>query len=303
MPRKKTHSEFIIQANKIHHNKYNYIEQYVSDDVKLNIKCPIHGLFYQLPSSHLQGCGCPKCANEYTSNLLKKTNDTFLHEARLIHGDKYIYEEQYKGSRVKIKIRCNIHGIFEQTPDKHLHSTGCPKCSGRIRKTKEEFISEATIIHNNKYKYPGIYINARTDIQIECPKHGIFLQVPDVHLNGSGCPTCSSNSSKLEMQWLDSLGLPNDNIHRHCKIYIHNSYIKPDGFDPKTNTIYEFYGDYFHGNPQKYNRNDINIKNNKTFGELYQKTLEREELIKSSGYNLISIWESEWKALQKVINE
>jgi len=31
-----------------------------------------------------------------------------------------------------------------------------------------------------------------------------------------------------------------------------------------------------------------------THGELYQKTLEKEEILRKSGYDVISMWESEW---------
>lgn len=291
---RKTHIQFIEKANIKHNNKYNYPETYAGDAVKINIKCPIHGIFSQIPSSHLQGCGCPKCANELCAKLFTTGYDKFIEKSAIIHNNKYKYPGEYKSSRTKIDIECSIHGIFKQTPDKHLQGNGCPKCAGTIRKTKEEFVAEAVIVHNGKYSYPGAYINARTDIIIECPKHGVFPQVPDAHLNGVGCPTCSSNSSKSEMKWLDSLGIPNDNVHRHCRIYIGDTYIKPDGFDPNTNTIYEFYGDYFHGNPNVYDLKMINHKNGKTLEELYRKTLEREKLIVQAGYKIISIWEYDW---------
>lgn len=70
--------------------------------------------------------------------------------------------------------------------------------------------------------------------------------------------------------------------------------LKADGYCQETNTIYEFYGDYWHGNPLKYHSNRLNITLNKSMGELYQKTIEREHLIKSLGYNLITIWESDF---------
>lgn len=296
---KKTHAQFVFEANKKHNNKYCYPESYKGDSIKIEIKCPIHGIFKQIPGSHLRGHGCSKCAREYSRKLFAKDFDNFIIEANSVHNNIYEYVGTYTNAKSKIEIKCYIHGIFKQTPDKHLRGNGCPKCAGTERKTKEEFVNQALLIHNAKYTYPGEYINARTNIEIECKKHGIFLQVPNVHLNGSGCPTCSSNSSKPEMQWLDSLGIPNDNKHRHCKIYIGKSYIKPDGFDPNTNTIYEFYGDYFHGNPLVYNADVINHKNKKTCGELYKKTLERAISIKDAGYNLVFIWESDWKNKEK----
>jgi hypothetical protein len=292
---KKTNLQFVEQANKIHRNKYKYPYTYCGDSIKIGIECPIHGIFEQIPSSHLQGCGCPNCAIEYRKNLFRKSSEDFIKKANIIHNNKYIYLEDYKGSKIKIKIHCKIHDMFLQTPDKHLQGNGCPKCAGTVKKTKLQFVKEANAIHNDKYTYPGEYLNARTDIEISCRKHGSFWQCPDSYLNGVGCPTCSSNSSKPEMEWLDSLGISNDNIHRHCRIYMNDSYIKPDGFDPQTNTIYEFYGDYFHGNPKIYDAETMNHKNNKRCGDLYKDTMVREKMIKNAGYNLVSIWESDWK--------
>jgi len=40
--------------------------------------------------------------------------------------------------------------------------------------------------------------------------------------------------------------------------------------------------------------NKTNKHNKKTFGELYDKTLKKEKLIKSAGYNLITIWENDY---------
>ena len=55
--------------------------------------------------------------------------------------------------------------------------------------------------------------------------------------------------------------------------------------------MYEFYRTVFHGDHRYLDANDINPINKKTYGELYNKTLEREKLIKDAGYNLITIWE------------
>ena len=65
-------------------------------------------------------------------------------------------------------------------------------------------------------------------------------------------------------------------------IKIEDSHIRADGFDPITNTVYEFYGDYWHGNPFIYNQNDINKVNKKSFGQLYKETRNREKEFKKS---------------------
>ncbi len=69
---------------------------------------------------------------------------------------------------------------------------------------------------------------------------------------------------------------------------------KADGYCAETNTIYEFYGDYWHGNPKVYESEYWNKTLNTTMGELYQKTIERENKIKELGYNIVTMWESDW---------
>ena len=76
---------------------------------------------------------------------------------------------------------------------------------------------------------------------------------------------------------------------------------KADGYCKETNTIYEFHGDYGHGNPNIYHGSQFNKTTKRTFGELYQSTISKEQQIKDMGFNLITIWESEWIKLNKSI--
>ena len=46
-------------------------------------------------------------------------------------------------------------------------------------------------------------------------------------------------------------------------INVNKKYYLVDGYNDKTKTIYEFYGDYWHGNPNRYKREDINVINKK----------------------------------------
>ena len=56
----------------------------------------------------------------------------FIEKARMMHGDKYDYSAvAYINAKTKVRIGCPIHGMFEQTPDKHLHCVNaCPVCAG-----------------------------------------------------------------------------------------------------------------------------------------------------------------------------
>jgi hypothetical protein len=77
-------------------------------------------------------------------------------------------------------------------------------------------------------------------------------------------------------------------------LFKNNKTIKFDGYDSKTNTVYEFLGNFWHGNPEIYNQDDVNPVNKKKFGDLYKNTIERENNIKNAGYNLITIWEKDF---------
>lgn len=62
------------------------------------------------------------------------------------------------------------------------------------RKTTEQFIEEAKKIHGNKYDYSLVeYKNNSTKVKIICPKHGIFEQKPDAHIQNNGCYMCNES--------------------------------------------------------------------------------------------------------------
>jgi hypothetical protein len=57
-----TTSRFIKIASVTHNGFYDYsLVDYVKNTVKVEIICPLHGVFYQRPSNHLNGSGCPVC--------------------------------------------------------------------------------------------------------------------------------------------------------------------------------------------------------------------------------------------------
>ena len=182
--------EFIKKANEVHGGKYGYSKvNYVNNRTKVTIICPIHGEFEQVPSSHLNGHGCPKCGET------KSNTEEFIEKANEVHGGKYGYSKvNYVNVKTKVTIICQKHGEFEQLPNNHLRGAGCPKCAGTAKSNTEEFIEKANEIHGLKYDYSKInYVNSRTKVTIICQKHGEFEQLPSNHLSGRGCPKCGKN--------------------------------------------------------------------------------------------------------------
>jgi hypothetical protein len=61
------------------------------------------------------------------------------------------------------------------------------------RLTSEEFAERSRTVHGPVYDYSQVkYQTSHTKVYIICPVHGPFLQKPNAHLNGQGCPDCGN---------------------------------------------------------------------------------------------------------------
>jgi very-short-patch-repair endonuclease len=195
-----TTEEFIKKAKEVHGEKYDYSEtKYVKSNMKVTIRCPIHSYFRQIPNSHIQGSGCPRCGQIVTNIKQTLTTEDFLERAKKVHGDLYDYSKTvYVGIYEKIEIICKKHGSFFIQPNKHINSgQGCPRCVGKNR-TTEDIVQEFRVVHGDIYDYSKVvYTGVYDKVEIICEKHGSFHQDPHHHLNSqTGCPKC--NSSKGE---------------------------------------------------------------------------------------------------------
>lgn len=230
----------------------------------------------------------------------KLTTESFIVKSHKIHGDKYDYSKvEYINNRFKIEINCFKHGSFYQTPNNHLRNRGCFKCSKIKKLTQKEFIDRAKLVHDEFYNYSKVdYINHKTKVIITCPEHGDFLQNTNHHLRGNGCSKCCNYISNPEIEFLNYLGIPDTEKTRQVKILGKNV----DGFNPVTNTIYEFLGDYYHGNPSVYESTKYNPTCNKTFGELYTNTIKKFNVL-SEYYDVKYIWESDWKKFKAGLDQ
>lgn len=203
---KRTFTDFIALAQQVHGQKYDYsTATYLNSPTPLQIICPEHGAFMQSPSNHLAGKGCRKCASKAAGDRYRKSGDVFVQESRKVHGDRYDYSESvYKTARMKLAIRCKIHGQFEQVPYVHLKGAGCPICAkeavGRAHRTSQkQFIEQGIEKYGEKFDYSLIqYVNAWTPVVIGCPAHGAFSQTPAAHLHNTtyGCPKCASDDAR-----------------------------------------------------------------------------------------------------------
>jgi hypothetical protein len=161
----------------------------------------------------------------------------------------------------------------------------------------DEFIRRSVIVHGDRYNYDGVkYIDNHTKVDIVCPIHGMFSQQPRTHLKGRGCPYCSKWVSNGELEFLSCIGIPMSPNNRQVRI---GKYFVDGLLDT---TVYEFLGDYWHGNLNIYDSNDVNRNVNQTFGELHRKTVNKFDYLIQHNFAVKFIWECDWNKWKKARN-
>lgn len=130
--------------------------------------------------------------------------------------------------------------------------------------------------------------------------HGWMAKPSNILNRHTGCSQCRTPSySKKAVRWLEERRIMDGVDIQHAEnggeFTIPGTTIKVDGYSRTTNTIYEFYGDIFHGNPARFAHDcKCSPYHNLTAGQLYQRTLEKENRILEHGYTLITIWETDY---------
>jgi len=285
--KKLTKEEFIIKAINIHSDEYDYsLVNYINNQIKIDIICLKHGMFKQKPNNHLNGHICPKCS---AIKKMEKNKKYFITKAINIHGNKYDYSNiDYMGALSCVNIVCPTHGVFQQYANNHLSGQGCPKCGIKKRNIGnrlgiKKFIEKAKKVHGNKYDYSNVnYISTSDYVIIICPEHGTFVQFPNNHLKGCGCPLCKESIGEkkiAEFLLKNSIKFEREKKFDNCKN------IKKLAFDfylPEQKTLIEFDGvqhflpfDYY-GGEERLCRQKINDNI-------------KDEFAKMNNYNLLRI--------------
>lgn len=201
--RLRTTEEFIRSSIVIHKNKYDYSQVvYKNGYTKVDILCPVHGVFSQTPKHHLKGNGCLQCARILRGIEHRKYDaDSYFKTVHDKYGDDFDYSRSvFTTLYDKIQIRCRTHDIvFFQIAGNHLIYRGCPECKkNAIKLSQSEFLDRARKIHGDTYDYScTVYENQKTKINIICRIHGKFFQNPGDHLQGNGCPICASKKTGM----------------------------------------------------------------------------------------------------------
>lgn len=235
--------------------------------------------------------------------------------ANSIYGDKYDYSKVvYLTSKQKVNIFCNeCKTCFSVTPNNHLNPNNYAECTRCRRVTLprsrnrtslrtptslpfSKFVTRSIEVHGSEYEYhEDSYSKLTSKTSITHVKCGTtFLQRGTHHVSGHRCPTCFSKTfvSRGETSWLNSLNVPIS--QRNIWLTLTSGRrINVDGI--VENTIYEFYGTNIHADPRVHEPNTWSKLHNCYMSEVYTATIERERQIILDGYELVTMWELDWK--------
>lgn len=113
-----------------------------------------------------------------------------------------------------------------------------------------KFISEADKIHNSFYDYSlVVFGDYKSKIKIICPKHGIFEQLPRLHLKGQKCKQCALKQ-RAEKKKLTKETFIQKSEEKHGKLYDYSKVIYTKAIEPVI-IICKIHGE-FHQKPSEH---------------------------------------------------
>lgn len=193
---KKTPETFKKEVFALTGDEYEVIGKYSNSRTKIPMKHTNCGLIYEVkPNDFLNGRRCPKCFGK-----MKKSTDVFRKEVFELVGDEYSVSSEYINNKTKIKM---VHEIcsfeYDVVPSSFLRGIRCPKCSGKMKKTTEQYKKEVYDLVGDEYEILGEYKNAITKIKTKHENCGnIYSVKPSGFLSGDRCPKCGGSLKKTD---------------------------------------------------------------------------------------------------------
>ena len=196
----KNYKRFLEEAFKLHGDKYTYHNDYVCSRTKIRITCIKHNEdFYQLPSAHLQGQGCPLCGAESAVANTTTSDEDF--EAKWLSFNKNTKLSYVKNSFTKyhdpVSFFCEEHGEFTTNSGAVFKESVCKLCNKEHNRklAEQKFLEKSKRLYPDQFDYSLMeYKDNRSKVTLICRDHG-EIQVSVMHHlselgHGSGCIEC-----------------------------------------------------------------------------------------------------------------
>lgn len=182
----KVAESFIEKSKEIHGDAYDYSKViYGGAKTKVTIICKECGTeFYQTPTNHLKGHGCPLCSKKKQGLSRRLKKEDFIEKSNIVHDFKYkdgygLIPDTFTWNE-KLPIVCPSHGLFYQERLAHMQGHGCPYCAtsnGEIEVKK--ILDRMRILYIQQKKIPNespLCDNKNIYVDFYLPRHNAIIE-------------------------------------------------------------------------------------------------------------------------------
>ena len=275
-------------------------------------------------NNRVYGQGCPCCAGREVceDNCLATLFPNIAKEWHSTKNGKKTPENVLGGTNDKYWWICDKKHEWEASVSNRTQKgSGCLVCAGHLvcenncLATKfPELVKEWDNDMNGDMTPYNVTPYSHNYAHWKCNKsHKWEVQIYN-RSRGHGCPHCEQKHySKIAIRWLDEISDTEGIYIQHAenggeyKIKVGKKRISVDGYCKENNTIYSYFGCYWHSCCHKDCRfhvekceDDMNFSCGNTFKKLYKDTKRRTMKLKKLGYNVITIQECEHKKQIKI---
>jgi hypothetical protein len=241
------------------------------------------------------GNGCPYCANRKVcnDNSLKTLRPEIAKQWHPTKNGILTPDDVTVCAGVEVWWVCEKGHEWKTYIYNRTKGVGCPYCSNKkickdnsLATCNSELAKQWHPTKNKTLTPHNVAPHSGIKVWWLCENNHEWESSINDRTRGNGCPKCTKRISKSCVKWLDE-----QNINEREKyIFINKKRFYVDGFNK--NTIFEFLGDYWHGNPIKFNPDNIHPIIKKSFGDLLYKTINKLNYLYNCGYIIIYKWES-----------
>lgn len=219
--RKLTHEEFINKLKLVSPN-LECLSNYNGMEENIEVRCKLDGYQWETtPHNLLKHNGCVLCLQQKLKNDFEEKLHNIFPNIQLISN--------YINTKTSIRCKCLIDGHeWNVLPCSLLdHKGNCPKCTGNIKRTQEDFINQVKEKHGNKFEVLSEYIGYDKKVTIKCNDCGDIFQISPSELfrkkkgNELFCANCSGRKRISDIDSVNEI-LENDNINIVCIKYSGN---------------------------------------------------------------------------------
>lgn len=270
--------------------------EYRNNKSLLQLKCPAGHMIKLRWNDFQQGHRCAGCAG-----LGRVDVPEFVETVGKL-GYIVVDMSGFRNNKSPMLLECPQGHSWRTSTSVFCKGHRCPVCAGntvseknRLPRVFPSLVEEWDYEKNEPLTPDEVAFGSIIKVWWKCSRCSHQWKVsPNSRTSGShGCPRCSKGRvSKVSQEWLDFLEIPIET--RETSIRVGTKKLWVDAYVPETNTVYEFLGDMWHGNPLVFGEG-LNPFNKKPYKQLYETTLQRLADIQQSGYSLTYIWETDWR--------